>query len=93
MLTKVCEVSVKETKDFSVIYFLTESTVNIYDKNNCKQYGIRLEKKLPCGTIDGACQVSDITTSSVHIKSIIDRLYKNIVTPISLKDIVYDLID
>lgn len=70
-------------KDFRVKYYLTEN------KNG---YGTRVEKYNLENKLEESSQINDIFVKSDDAKRFISLISRNLVTPVSLKDVVEDYI-
>ena len=80
-------------KDFRCKYYITKSTkqfVTGKDLINC--YGVKIDKLDSDGNILSSAKVSDIGINETDVRSFIKRLNDGKVTPITLNDIVTDMI-
>lgn len=76
-----------------VEYYITKAEAEDEDYNNCKPYGIEVIKKQK---IDGVVYreiktVNDISNDRKYVENLLETLYRNTVTPITVGDVLEDL--
>lgn len=77
------------SEKMEILYYLVSGPCDEDDASICQTYGV--EVRLMCGTrLVAQDTVGDITASEREAKDLLELLYRNTVTPVTLRDVIED---
>lgn len=93
LLEKRVEVNLEDNrKTFELEYYLIETKIDdIEELKDQTVYGIEIVKKVDNKEVEGQ-KVKDFSSSIENVKSLINKLADNIVTPVSMMFVIDDIV-